>query len=106
MPRLLPGYNSQTLSPPSTIAISTAFGLRAHSSPSFQPSGFISLLLLLAHSLTIDLYSSSPIPLYIYLGWGRPTGPPACKSTSRQTSSHSIPRCLSGGSILIVLNSQ
>src|SRR5271170_5058075 len=49
-PRLLPGYNSRTLSPPSAIAISTAFGLRAHSSPSSQPSGFISLLLLPAHS--------------------------------------------------------
>src|SRR5271169_5261493 len=26
-----------------------------------------------------------PDSLYINLGWGRPTGPPACKSTSRRT---------------------
>src|SRR5271154_6627410 len=68
------------------MAFSTAFGLRAHTSPPFQLSGFIPLLLLLAHNLTIDLYSSPLIPLYINLGWGHPTGPPACKSTSRQTS--------------------
>src|SRR5271170_8060292 len=83
---LLPWYNSKTHSPPSAMAFSTAFSLRAHSSPPFQLSGFIPLLLLLAHNLTIDLYSSPPIPLYGNLGWGRPTGPPACKSTSRRTS--------------------
>src|SRR5271170_3666125 len=91
--RLLPCYNSKTHSPPSAMAFSTAFGLRAHSSPPLQPLGFIPLLLLLAHNLTIDLYSSSLIPLYINLGWGRPTGPPACKSTSRWTFlsfSHSL----------------
>src|SRR5271169_3728029 len=27
----------------------------------------------------------SPDALYIYLGWGSPSGPPACLSTSRQT---------------------
>src|SRR5271169_5053078 len=84
--RLLPCYNSKTQSPPLVMAFSTAFGLRAHSSPPFQPSGFIPLSLLLVHNLTIDLYSSPPIPLYINLGWGHPTGPPACKSTSRRTS--------------------
>src|SRR5271169_6751253 len=96
---LLPCYNSKTKthSPPSAMAFSTAFGLRAHSSPPFQLSGFIPLLLLLAHNLTIDLYSSPPIPLYINLGWGRPTDPPACKSTSRWTS---LICCSSGGFIL------
>src|SRR5271170_6641928 len=84
--RLLPCYNSKTHSPPSAMAFSTAFGLRAHSSPPLQSSGFIPLLLLLAHNLTINLYSSSPITLYINLGWGCPTGPPACKSTLRRTS--------------------
>src|SRR5271170_603188 len=50
------------LIPPSAMAFSTAFGLRAHSFPPLQPSGFIPLLLLLVHNLTIDLDSSSPIP--------------------------------------------
>src|SRR5271169_3966890 len=60
--RLLPCYNSKTHSPPSAMAFSTAFGLWAHSFPPLQPSGFIPLLLLLVHNLTIDLDSSSPIP--------------------------------------------
>src|SRR5271170_6674156 len=59
---LLPCYNSKTHSPPLAMAFSTAFGLRAHSFPPLQPSGFIPLLLLLVHMLTIDLDSSSPIP--------------------------------------------
>src|SRR5271154_5987192 len=62
---LLPCYNSKTHSPPSAMAFSTAFGLRARSSPPLQPSGFIPLLLLLVHNLTIELDSSSPI-LYMH----------------------------------------
>src|SRR5271163_3207475 len=60
--RLLPCHNSKTHSPSSAMAFSAAFGLRAHSFPPLQPSGFIPLLLLLVHNLTIDLDSSSPIP--------------------------------------------
>src|SRR5271169_801441 len=58
-----PATTVRLILPLRQMAFSTAFGLRAHSSPPLQPSGFIPLLLLLVHNLTIDLYSSSPFPL-------------------------------------------
>src|SRR5271169_2075884 len=57
----------------------SAFGHRCYNT--LRPSGmginrihFPSIALLI-----------SPDALYIYLGWGIPSGPPACLSTSRQT---------------------
>ena len=51
----------------------------------FSTFGLLSIAYFLVYSHILVLYSSSPITLYIYVGWGRPTGPPACKSTSGRT---------------------